>query len=191
MNAFTVKGSKAQSVGLFGQALFISREQYDAVGGHDPVKQEVLENFHLSRYLAAAGYTCRCYLGRGTVWMRMFPTNLKDLIAGWSKGFVSGADNTPKSALVGISIWLSGLIMSVIALTFVPLASPFALVGIASLYLLGVIQSLYLFKSAGNFWIAGALLFPIGLAFYQGVFFRALRRRKEGRAVTWKGRDVT
>lgn len=191
MNAFTLKGAGASKVGLFGQAMFISREQYETVGGHEPVKQEVLENFHLSGFLAEAGYTCRCYLGRGTVWMRMFPTCLSDLVAGWSKGFVSGADNTPKSALVGISIWLSALIMSVIALTFIPLASPTAVYGIGVLYLLGVMQSLYLFKSAGNFWAVGALLFPIGLAFYQGVFFRAVRRRKEGGAVQWKGRDVT
>ena len=191
MNAFTLKGSGAKQVGLFGQALFISRDQYERVGGHDPVKHEVLENFHLSRFLADAGYTCRCYLGRGTIWMRMFPTNFSDLVAGWSKGFVSGADNTPKSALIGISIWLSGLIMSVIALTFIPLASGTAGAGIAVLYFLGVIQSLCLFKNAGNFWIVGALLFPIGLAFYQGTFFRALRRRREGGAVRWKGRDVT
>ncbi len=191
MNAFTLKGAGAGRVGLFGQALFISREQYETVGGHEPVKKEVLENFHLSRFLTAAGYTCRCYLGRGTVWMRMFPTNLSDLIAGWSKGFVSGADNTPKSALVGISIWLSALIMSAIALTFLPLASGTAALGIFALYLTAAIQSLYLFKNAGDFWVVGALLFPIGLAFYQAVFFRALRRRKEGGAVQWKGRNVS
>lgn len=191
MNAFTLKGSSAKKIGLFGQALFISREQYDKVGGHEPVKHEVLENFHLSRFLTEAGYTCRCYLGRGTVWMRMFPTNLTDLVAGWSKGFVSGADNTPKSALVGISIWLSGLIMTVVALTFIPLASGPTLYGIAALYLLGVIQSLYLMKSAGNFSFLSALLFPIGLAFYQAVFFRALRRKKRGGAVQWKGRHVS
>lgn len=191
MNAFTLKGSGAKQVGLFGQALFISREQYGKVGGHEPVKHEVLENFHLSRFLSEAGYTCRCYLGRGTLWMRMFPRCFSDLVAGWSKGFVSGADNTPKSALIGISIWLSGLIMSAIALTFLPLASPPLLYGIPGLYLLCAIQMLYLLKNAGNFSLAGALFFPVGLAFYQAVFFRALRRRKEGGAVKWKGRDVT
>ncbi|MDF2377455.1 MAG: glycosyltransferase [Verrucomicrobiales bacterium] len=191
MNAFTLKGSGAKQVGLFGQALFISREQYEKVGGHEPVKHEVLENFHLSRFLSEAGYTCRCYLGRGTIWMRMFPTNSSDLVAGWSKGIVSGADNTPKSALIGISIWLSGLIMSVIALAFIPLASVAALYVILGLYLLGVIQSLYLLKNAGNFSVFSALFFPVGLAFYQAVFFRALRRRKEGGAVQWKGRNVT
>lgn len=191
MNAFTLKGANAKQVGLFGQALFISREQYRKVGGHEPVKKEVLENFHLSRFLSEVGYTCRCYLGRGTVWMRMFPESFSDLVAGWSKGFVSGADNTPKSALVGISIWLSGLIMSVISLTFLPLASASAIWAIGILYFLGVIQTLYLIKNAGTFWSLGALLFPVGLFFYQGLFFRALRRRKEGGAVQWKGRDVT
>ncbi|MDF1824655.1 MAG: glycosyltransferase [Verrucomicrobiales bacterium] len=190
MNAFTMRGSSAKQIGLFGQVLFLSREQYEGVGGHEPVKSEVLENFHLSRFLTEAGYTCRCYLGRGTIWMRMFPTNLQDLVAGWSKGFVSGADNTPKSALIGVSIWLSGLIMSVIALTFIPLASKAVLYGIAGTYFLSAIQSFYLMKNAGTFSVLNALFFPLSLAFYQGVFFKALERRKHGGAVEWKGRHV-
>ena len=59
------------------------------------------------------------------------------------------------------------------------------------MYLLGVLQSLYLFKSAGNFWTAGALFFPVGLAFYQGLFFRALGRKRDGGTVEWKGRHVS
>ncbi len=190
MNAFTMKGSTAKSIGLFGQVMFISREQYDAVSGHEPVKQEVLENFHLSRHLAKAGYRCRCYLGKGTVWMRMFPTGIADLVAGWSKGFVSGADNTPRSAVVGISFWLSGLIMSVIALTFLPMATAIAAKAVLGFYALCVVQCLYLFRHAGSFWWAGALCFPVGLFFYQWVFFRALQRRKKGEGTQWKGRHV-
>lgn len=191
MNCFSLKGDQAEGIGLFGQALLISREQYERVGGHEVVKQEVLENFHLSRPLAEAGYRCRCYLGKGTIWMRMFPEGFEDLVRGWSKGFVSGADNTPKNALIGISLWLSGLIMSTIALTFLPLAGPTVSIGVLVLYGLCVIQTLYLIKHAGSFSIWSALFFPIGLFFYQGLFFRALRRKKAGGQVQWKGRDVT
>ena len=35
-----------------------------------------------------------------------------------------------------------------------------------------------------------SILFPIGLIFYQGLFFRALRNRNRGGATQWKGRDV-
>jgi len=191
MNAFTWKGEEADQIGLFGQAMLISKEQYDAVGGHEPVKREVLENFHLSRFLAEKGYRCRCYLGKGTIWMRMFPDGIEDLMAGWSKGFVSGAGNTPKSALIGISFLLSGLIMGMIALTFLFQASVAVAWAVGGFYFLCVFQSWYLFRQAGNFSPLGAILFPIGLCFYQGLFFRALNCKREGGTVEWKGRHVS
>lgn len=191
MNAFSLKGDKARGIGLFGQAMFISRGQYDAVGGHREVRREVLENFKLSQHLADAGFHCRCYLGKGTLKMRMFPGGFTDLVAGWSKGFISGAGYTPRSAMIGISAWLSGLIMMTIALTFLPQASAAASKAIAILYCLGAAQSAFLFRRAGGFWIVGALLFPVGLFFYQAVFFRALVHKKSGRTAQWKGRDVS
>ncbi len=190
MNAFTIRGKAAQGIGLFGQAMFVSRQQYEKVGGHEPVKREVLENFHLSRHFKQAGFHCRCYLGAGTLSMRMFPDGLAGLVAGWSKGFVSGADNTPRAAVVGISFWLSGLIMSVISLTFLPLASTAVSGAIGVFYLLCAGQCFYLFRNAGSFWGVGALLFPVGLIFYQVLFFRAVRKRRQGEQTQWKGRDV-
>lgn len=190
MNAFTLKGDAASGIGLFGQAMFLSRRTYDLVGGHSRVRREVLENFHLSRHFREAGVVCRCYLGRGTLSMRMFPGCWRDLVTGWGKGFVSGADNTARSAVVGISIWLSGLIMATIALTFLPLAGTEARFAVGALYLLAALQCVFVFRSAGSFSLFNALLFPVALAFYQLVFFQALRRRKTGGQVQWKGRDV-
>ncbi|MEM9016792.1 MAG: hypothetical protein AAGC68_07240 [Verrucomicrobiota bacterium] len=120
----------------------------------------------------------------------MFPESFGDLVRGWSKGFVSGAGNTPRSALIGISFWLSGLIMATIALTFLFQATGPVRWAVGLLYLLGVFQTLYLIRHAGNFWFIGGLLFPIGLTFYQVLFFRALRGKRKGDTVSWKGRDV-
>lgn len=190
MNAFTLKGAAAREVGLFGQALLLSRQAYDAVEGHRRVRREVLENFHLARHFRALGLACRCYLGGDVLSMRMFPDGLGALVRGWSKGFVSGAGNTPRGAMIGIASWLSGLIMASIALCFLPLASASQQIAIALLYGLGVLQCRHVFRQAGNFRWLNALLFPVALLFYQGVFFRALRRKKTRGKVTWKGRDV-
>lgn len=190
MNAFTLKGNDAEKVGLFGQSMLISREQYDAVGGHGKVRREVLENFALSRFLSEAGFRCRCYLGKGTLKMRMFSGGYGDLVAGWSKGFVSGAGYTPRSAMIGVSCWLSALIMMTISLTFLPIASPQVATVIAILYALGALQSVYLFRLVGGFWILGGLFFPIALIFYQSTFFRALLRKRSGETVKWKDREV-
>lgn len=190
MNAFTHKGTNAEKIGLFGQAMFISKTNYYLSGGHEAVKGEVLENFHLARVLAEKDIQCRCYLGKNTIRMRMFPGGFGDLVAGWSKGFVSGANNTPKSALIGISLWLSGLIMIAISLTFLPLASTAVTWTVGILYLVGFLQTLYVFKHAGNFSFFTALLFPIPLFFYQWLFFRALAMKRSGKKVEWKGREV-
>jgi 4,4'-diaponeurosporenoate glycosyltransferase len=190
MNAFTLKGEAASGIGLFGQAMFLSRESYEKSGGHSSVKREVLENFHLSRRFRELGIVCRCFLGKGTISMRMFPGGVADLIAGWSKGFVSGAGNTARTALIGISIWLSGLIMICISATFSPMAGPEVRIAIAGLYLAGFFQCLFVFKKTGNFSVLNALVFPVALVFYQVVFFRAVRRKKSGGQIQWKGRDV-
>lgn len=190
MNAFTWKGRDAEGIGLFGQALFLSKKNYFLCGGHEAVKFEILENFQFSRFVAEKGLLRRCYLGKNTISMRMFPEGFDDLVAGWSKGFVSGADNTPKNALIGISIWLSALIMITISLTFQPLASLAVAWTVSGLYLLGVLQSWYLFRRVGSFSPLAAIFFPVPLFFYQGLFFQALRRKKKGGTVQWKGRDV-
>jgi len=123
--------------------------------------------------------------------MRMFPGGVRDLIAGWSKGTVSGAVNTPKGALLGISVWMSGLFMSAIPLCFGILSSPTLLVVMGSLYVLWALQCVYLFRASGRYSILAALVFPVGLLFYQVVFFQAVRRKKQGGTVQWKGRDVS
>ncbi len=189
-NAFTARGREAGETGLFGQAMLLSRESYEAVGGHGRVSNRVLENFHLAAHFRAAGIPCRAYTGRGTLAMRMFPEGLSALIRGWSKGFVSGAGATPRAAMVGVSCLLSGLIMMTIALTFLPLAGPTAKIAILTAYLLGVVQAWHVLRQAGTFHVFNALLFPIALGFYLTVFFGALRRSKRGGTVSWKGRDV-
>tara|TARA_B100000927_G_scaffold285904_1_gene276604 strand:- start:8528 stop:9628 length:1101 start_codon:yes stop_codon:yes gene_type:complete len=191
MNAFTAKGASARDIGLFGQVMLVSRKDYDLVGGHSQVKGDILENFQLSRSFAAAGVERSCWLGKDTISMRMFPGGVRDLIVGWSKGTVSGAANTPKAALVGISLWMSGLFMSVVPLCFVAAASSPLSTVMVLLYALWAFQCAYLFRASGRYSILAALAFPVGLLFYQIVFFQAVRRKRHGGTVQWKGRDVS
>ncbi len=190
INAFTLKRNKASGIGLFGQAMFVSREHYEKVGGHRAVKREILENFRLSRRFRELGISCCCFLGKGTLSMRMFPGGFRDLVTGWSKGFISGASNTARTALIGISLWLSGLIMICIATIFFPVVGTELKFAIFGLYLVGTFQCLFVFKKIGNFSVFNALMFPISLVFYQAIFFLALRRKRTGGYIQWKGRDV-
>ncbi|MFT5465397.1 MAG: phytoene desaturase [Verrucomicrobiales bacterium] len=178
------------ATGLFGQTLLVSRSHYDAVGGHEPVKDKVLENLHLAQHFNEAGIACQSYRGHGVISMRMFPDGFKTLANGWSKGFVSGAASTPRNALILISAWLSGLITIIIALNFLPLASLAPQVGILAFFLSFIVQCGVLFRTVGGFSLWTALLFPIPLCFYLGLFFSAVLRGRRGGSIQWKGRDV-
>ncbi len=122
--------------------------------------------------------------------MRMFPEGYRQLVASWSKGFVSGADHTPPSAMFGISMWLSGIIMSTMGLLFLPVSSLTIAPFLISLYLISALSCLYLFKRVGNFSISTALLYPFTLIFYLKVFYQSRGRREKGETTQWKGRDV-
>jgi len=189
-NAFTLKGAEASRTGLFGQVLFVGKSNYDRVGGHEAVKDRVLENFDLAAYFQEAGLKCCSYLGRGSGRMRMFPAGLQELIESWSKGFVSGAESTPPLTMAGVSLWLTGLIMAVTNTFYLPFASAPALVAIPLLYLLAMFTCLYLFKRVGNFSAVTALFYPFPLLFYMYIFFRSKSRRKKRIPTEWKGRDV-
>jgi 4,4'-diaponeurosporenoate glycosyltransferase len=164
--------------GLFGQMLLIDRASYEKAGGHHEVKGRVLENLHLANFYRAAGVPVASTPGRGMLAFRMYPEGLSSLVEGWTKGFASGASETPRAAVVLVALWISGLMVALIALPWTPLP-----------YLAFAVQFGVLLKRVGSFSWLTALLYPVPLIFYLAVFVRSLRRSRSGKEVTWKGRE--
>lgn len=192
VNAFGLQRNAPNHAALFGQCLLISQSHYHQVGGHEPVRDEILENFHLARHLADLDIPRECHLGRDCITMRMFPGGLPDLWAGWKKGFTSGAGNAAPRTLLLTSLWITGAMLAIIGLilAFAPLATPLCRGTSAAIYLLYALQCLRVFRLAGTFSPLNALLFPVSLLFYQILFFTALIERKLGIKTRWKGRHV-
>lgn len=192
VNAFGLQRAPAHHAALFGQCLLISQTHYRQVGGHAAVRSEVLENFHLSHHLAELGILRECYLGRGCLTMRMFPGGLRDLWAGWKKGFTSGARSAAPRALLLSSVWITGAMLSLVSviLAFLPLADSLFRVLAGAAYLLYFLQCLRAFSLAGTFSPGSALFFPVSLLFYQALFFTALIERRLGIQTQWKDRHV-
>jgi 4,4'-diaponeurosporenoate glycosyltransferase len=180
IGAFTVFNRDPD--GLFGQMLLIDRHTYRQVGGHERVKEYVLENLHLAGQLRAQNVKLRCASGKGSLSIRMYPGGWVEMIRGWSKGFASGAGAT--SALVmGLTIaWLSGAIMAAIFLA--QARNPLS----ATTYTLYVVQLYFMLRKSGSFGLITAMLYPISLLFFFWVFGGSIAR--SGRSVTWKGRAI-
>jgi len=174
MTAGTVPG------GLFGQMLLVDSESYRRVGGHEAVKGRTLENFFLASLFREAGVPARSVTGKGMLAFRMYPNGLREVIEGWTKGFASGARQTPKPVLLLIVAWMNGLMLPVMLLLF----TSWALV----LYALFAGQVAVLLRRVGTFRWYTAVLYPVPLIFFFAVFTRSALR--SGKQVTWKGREI-
>jgi 4,4'-diaponeurosporenoate glycosyltransferase len=189
--AFTILGRKLQPAGLFGQFLMLDRRTYFECGGHTSVKDKILENFYLAEVFRRSGTPMRCYGGKGTFSMRMYPEGLHDLIEGWSKAFATGAAQTPLPTLLMIIGWITGAFTSVVVLliaAFIGSFNKLALGGI--LYLLFALQTWSMLIRIGAFRFYTALLYPISLLFYIAVFGRSLMFVVFKKKVSWKGRQM-
>jgi 4,4'-diaponeurosporenoate glycosyltransferase len=166
--------------GLLGQMLLVDRESYQRAGGHEAVKGKVLENFRLAEHFRSADVPVGSVIGKGLLSFRMYPGGLAELIEGWTKGFASGAGQTPRAVMLLISLWMGGLFLAMAAWAITPFA-PW-------IHLAMTLQLAILLRQVGRFsWIT-ALLYPVVLMFYLLVLMRSAL--KSGKEVTWKGRTI-
>ncbi|MGB2403533.1 MAG: glycosyltransferase [Akkermansiaceae bacterium] len=192
VNAFGRRSNSTNQTALFGQCMLISKEHYQQVNGHNSVKNKTLENFHLARELQRLNITCSCYLGKGSINMRMFPNGFQELWLSWKKGFSGAASHTKGHALLLCSLWITSMMLTIVCLIVLLSiqCSPLFASMTTAVYLIHTLQCLIVFKLAGRFSLWNALLFPVSLLFYQVLFFSSVIDKKRGKAINWKGRQV-
>ncbi|MBM3879831.1 MAG: glycosyltransferase [Verrucomicrobia bacterium] len=169
--------------GLFGQLLLVDRASYRRVGGHESVKDKILEHYRLAAALRAAGLPVGSVTGQGLCSVRMYPKGLGELVAGWTKGFASGAEQTPRFKRLLVIAWMVGLASAPLGVW-----GGSDTLGWGALYLLGALQVGWLSRRVGAFRWPSALLYPVPLCFFFAVFLRSALR--SGKSVTWKGREI-
>jgi cellulose synthase/poly-beta-1,6-N-acetylglucosamine synthase-like glycosyltransferase len=76
-----------------GQYILIEKRAYDAVGGHESVKQWFVEDIHLARLVKAEGFPIRTSLTAEISSTRMY-TNLPQIVRGWSRILYDALDRS-------------------------------------------------------------------------------------------------
>jgi 4,4'-diaponeurosporenoate glycosyltransferase len=163
--------------------LLVDRESYRRVGGHEAVKGRILENFWLAGQFRALGIPVRSVIGRRVFSFRMYPDGLRELIEGWTKGFASGAGQTPRGTLLLVVAWMIGLMLAPLGWLVTGDSIPWG-----TAYLLCAAQVAWFSRQIGSFRWLTALLYPMPLIFFFAVF--AWSAARSGKQVTWKGREI-
>ena len=177
-----------------GQFIAITRAAYEAIGGHESVRDRVAEDLMLAQRLFTAGQRTALVLGTKQLSTRMY-TSLGSIVRGWRKNvFAGGIDAIPAHRLLRVLFplgltafpfaellpvlaligWLLGAPLSGVAQVWVAATMVAMFVGWAAVYLRAGRSPLY------------ALTFPLGAAVLLWIFVGAIAR---GRRVAWKGRD--
>ena len=174
-----------------GQYLLFPRAAYERIGGHEAVRDEVVEDLALAQHVKRAGLRLRIRGAQTDLSTRMY-RSLRQLVDGWSKNIVTGGLQTvpawlrplvaPLSLLAGVVLWLAP--PAILTGSLAGLGSDALLVWSATVY--GVSALLWcVFTRQMGAPAAYGLLYPVGAAVGAYIFVRSWIG---GRRVAWKGR---
>lgn len=201
-----------------GQFMLFRRSAYEAIGGHECVHDEVVEDLALAQHVKRAGLQLRVRSAESVLATRMY-RSLSDLLEGWTKNIVLGGQQSlprflrfvaaPGAFFGGVGIWLvapallllwmtggavsfGGVDLSIEGTTLVTDAAAMATGGPVVLWA----ATVYLLNTLTWGWFGVRMgvsaryapLHPLGAVVVAWIFLRAWRR---GRRVEWKGRWYT
>jgi 4,4'-diaponeurosporenoate glycosyltransferase len=173
---------------FFGPCQIVRKEDYQSIGGHEAVKNKILEDIALGEaYQQHTKKPVRAMVGKGVISFRMYSEGFNSLVEGWTKNFSTGAKLIPGWMMVVISFWITGLFIS-----FLSGIAPFMWTDYA--YPIGYLMSvffLYLMaRKVGNFSFLLMFIYPLYILFFVWLFIRSSNKTTKQKKVQWKGRDL-
>jgi glycosyltransferase involved in cell wall biosynthesis len=179
-----VNDQKSAAAAANGQFLMIRGDVYDAIGGHESVAGEVLDDVALAKR-AKAGYRIWFGPGAGVVRVRMY-RSFGAMWEGWKKNLYLLVGGTPGAAyreLFSVVPWIP------FALLVLGLKAPIA--AVAGLGLLAARHAAYGMALSRNQYRGIYILYYIpAVILYAGVLWASYRAHAQG-AVEWKGRRIS
>jgi glycosyltransferase involved in cell wall biosynthesis len=167
-----------------GQYILISREAYDAIGGHAAVADKILEDVELARAAKRSGRKILFRFGADAVRTRMY-RNFSQLREGWTKNLAILFPAPAWLAVWRLSEFLALLFSLALLILFV--ASRQFLV--APLFLIGPVFTFRRIARAHFPWSANVLAF-LGIPLFSYLLVRSKLAHQRGR-VAWKGREYS
>jgi hypothetical protein len=173
-----------------GQYILIRRAAYDAIGGHEAVRDEVVEDLAIAQRVKRAGLALRIHSADQDLATRMY-RSLAELVEGWSKNLVLGGllsvpsplrpFMAPLSLFFGVGLWV--VPPAVLLASIVGIAAGAQTWALSACAISALTFALFT-RRMGAPWAYG-LIYPLGACVGTYIFLRSWVR---GRRVEWKGR---
>ena len=180
-----------------GQFILIKRAVYDAIGGHESVKNQIVEDKAISEQVKWNGYRLIVANGYAVARTRMY-TSLPEMWEGWTKNIYLGLSDRPSLIWLGAFGALILLIAALVLPLWPVLGIFWYLQGGSWLALMVILEALILWAiviSARARVAAGmgispwyALTLPLGAAVFAAMMVVSTWKVLSGKGVTWKGR---
>jgi chlorobactene glucosyltransferase len=103
-----------------GQFIFFKKSAYQELGGHELVKNEILEDMRLAQRTKRLGYKVHTQSGKGIVRCRMYE-NFKEILLGFGKNYFSAVGNSLNFSLIFVLFMLLLFFSPHILVLFYPL----------------------------------------------------------------------
>lgn len=180
-----INDPKSAAAAANGQFLLISREAYDAVGGHDAVHGAVLEDVALARRVKKAGFRIWFTSGVGIVRVRMY-RSFSAMWEGWKKNLYQLMGGTTGSVF---SEFESAFPWMVLVILLIGIKLPVAM--FAGVILLLLRQFTYGLALSRNHFPFKLIIYYLPAVFlYSAVLWASHESYAKGK-VSWKGREYT
>jgi hypothetical protein len=195
-----VNDPKRQDAIANGQFILIKQSVYEAIGGHESVKDQIVEDKAIAEQVKWNGYRLILADGMQVAQTRMY-TSLPEMWEGWTKNIYLGLRDRPSLLWLGVF----GAFIALLAALFLP---TWPLTGIfwylngggwraATLILESMSLWAYLFfvraqvaqRMKFSRWYAFTT--PLGAAIFAAMMITSAFRVLSGKGVIWKGRSYT
>src|SRR6266436_6061873 len=180
-----VNDPSSKSAAANGQFLMITREAYDAVGGHAAIYNSVLEDLALARRVKSAGFGIWFASGFGMVRVRMY-RSFSAMWEGWNKNLFQLMGGTSGSVF---SEFESAFPWMILVVLLIGIKVPIAV--FAGVMLLLLRQLSYGLALSRNHFPFKLIIYYLPAVFlYAGVLWASHESYAKGK-VSWKGREYS
>jgi chlorobactene glucosyltransferase len=192
-----VNNPKTKDAIANGQFIMIKRSVYDAIGGHESVKNQIVEDKAISEQVKWNGFRLIVADGMKVARTRMY-TSLPEMWEGWTKNIYLGLRDQPSLMWLGVF----GAFLAVMASLFLPIWLPLGIIwhvnggrwmatavsaeAILMWAFLLYVRARVAQRMEISAWYAWAT--PLGAAVFGAMMFASAWKVVTRRGVTWKGR---